>query len=114
MEYKVSIRCDKHIYKIEAVEPTQRTTSFSEEDRCEGEVKIYLTDALHQADSSAQGTPFRNTVPSNDNPKHFKPLLYGIDSFYLSYYGQLSEDCDSKLSELKVKAGASCHRLSPV
>ncbi|MGZ0019161.1 hypothetical protein [Nitrosomonas sp. wSCUT-2] len=89
---------------IKAAEPTQKTTSFSEEERCEGEVEKDLTDASHQADSAPQGTPSCNTVPSNDNPKHFKPLLYGIDSLYLSYYGQLSEDWDSKLSKLKEKA----------
>ena len=90
--------------KIEAAEPTQRTTSFSEEERCEGEVERDLTDALHQSDPDAQGTPSCNTVPSNDNPKHFKSLLYGIDSLYLSYYGQLSEDWNNKLFELKEKA----------
>lgn len=89
---------------FEAAEPTQKTTSFSEEERCEGEVEKDLTDASYQADSAAQGTPSCNTVPSNDNPKHFKPLLYGIDSLYLSYYGQLSENWDSILFELKEKA----------
>lgn len=50
------------------------------------------------------GTPPSNTVPSNDKTKQFKPLFFGIDSLYLSYYGQLSEDWDSKLFELKEKA----------
>jgi len=89
---------------IKAAEPTQKTTSFSEEERCEGEVEKELTDASHQADSVAQGTPSCNTVPSNDNTKYFKSLLYGIDSLYLSYYGQLSEDWDNRLFELKEKA----------
>ena len=64
--------------KIEAAEPTQKTTSFSEEDRCEGEVERNLTDAPYQSESSSEGTMASNTVPSNDNPKHFKSLLYGI------------------------------------
>lgn len=53
---------------------------------------------------SIQGTPPSNTVPSNDKSKHFKPLLLGIDSLYVSYYGQLAEDWDKKLFELKEKA----------
>lgn len=48
--------------KNEAAEPTQKTTSFSEEERCEGEVEKDLTDALHLSDSSSQGTPPSNTV----------------------------------------------------
>lgn len=90
--------------KIEAAEPTQRTTSFSEEDQCEGEVENDLTDALHQSDSSLQGTPPSNTVPPNDKNKHFKALLFGIDSLYLSYYGQLADDWDKKLFDLKENA----------
>ena len=68
--------------KIETAEPTQKTTSFSEEDRCEGEVERDLTDALHQSESSSQGTMASNTVPPNDKNKHFKALLFGIDSLF--------------------------------
>ena len=53
---------------------------------------------------SMQGTPLSNTVPPNDKNKHFKALLFGIDSLYLSYYGQLAEDWDKKLFELKENA----------
>ena len=53
----------------------------------------------HGEDS--QGTPFCNTVPSNDNDEHFKPLRFGIDSLYLSYHGQLSATWDTKLNDLK-------------
>lgn len=53
---------------------------------------------------SIQGTPPCNTVPSNDNNKHFKALRFGIDSLYVSYYGQLAEDWDKKLFGLKEKA----------
>lgn len=53
---------------------------------------------------SMQGTPLSNTVPPNDKNKHFKALLFGIDSLYLSYYGQLAEDWDKKLFELKETA----------
>ncbi|SFK65919.1 hypothetical protein SAMN05216302_1011127 [Nitrosomonas aestuarii] len=53
---------------------------------------------------SIQGTPPSNTVPSNDKNKHFKALRFGIDSLYVSYYGQLAEDWDKKLFGLKEKA----------
>ena len=43
-----------------------------------------------------QGTLASNTVAPNDKNKHFKALLFGIDSLYLSYYGQLAEDWDKK------------------
>ena len=43
--------------KIGTAEPAQRTTSFSEEERCEGEVEKVVTDASHQSVSSSQSTP---------------------------------------------------------
>ncbi len=52
----------------------------------------------------SQGTPSCNTVPSNDISPNFKPLRFGIDSLYLSYYGQLSEPWDKKLLTLKEQA----------
>lgn len=96
--------------KIGTAEPTQKTTSFSEEDRCEGEVEKELTDAQHQSDLSPEGTLRSNTVPPNDKNKHFKALLFGIDSLYLSYYGQLAEDWDKKLFELKENAQSEDER----
>jgi len=48
-----------------------------------------------------KGTPPCNTVPSNDNPTVFKSLRFGVDSLYLSYHGQLAEDWDVRLSDLK-------------
>lgn len=88
-------------------EPAHRTTSDSEAVLCEGEVEKAVADAPpppHQIVTFFQGTPPSNTVPPNDKNKHFKALLFGIDSLYLSYYGQLAEDWDKKLFELKENA----------
>mgnify|MGYP001610230492 CR=1 FL=1 len=52
----------EQIEKTRSAEPTQRTTSDSEEDRCEGEVEKNLVDALHQSVSSSKGTLLSNTV----------------------------------------------------
>lgn len=51
--------------------------------------------------ANMRGTPSCNTVPSNDKNKHFKALLLGIDSLYVSYYGHLAEDWDKKFFDLK-------------
>ena len=50
--------------------------------------------------SSTKGTPSSNTVPSkyNSDP-HI--LRFGIDSLYLSYQGELSEEGENKLLALK-------------
>ena len=56
----------------------------------------------HGEDS--QGTPSCNTVPSNDNIDKFKPLRFGIDSLYLSYHGQLADEWNIKLDDLKTIA----------
>ncbi len=87
--------------KIEAAESTQRMTSFSEEERCEGEVERDLTDASYQADSAAQGTPPSNTVPYNCNNEYFKLLRFGVDSLYLSYQGELFPEVKERLVKLK-------------
>lgn len=87
--------------KIETAEPTQKTTSFSEEDRCEGEVEKDLTDALHLSDSFPQGTPPSNTVPYNCNNEYFKLLRFGVDSLYLSYQGELYPEVKERLAKLK-------------
>lgn len=62
----------------------------------------------HAQDDGAQphvlgvsGTPPSNTVPSNSNCSGFKALRFGIDSLYLSYPGQLAEDWNDSLLELK-------------
>jgi hypothetical protein len=85
----------------QSAEPTQRTTSLSEEDRCEGEVEKNLVDALHQSVSSSQGTPPSNTVPNNCNSEYFKLLRFGVDSLYLSYPGELLPEVDDELKDLK-------------
>ncbi|PSJ18145.1 replication initiation factor [Nitrosomonas supralitoralis] len=87
--------------KIVTAEPPQWTTSFSEEEQCEGEVEKDLTDALHQSDSSPQGTPPSNTVPYNCNTDYFKLLRFGIDSLYLSYQGELFPEVKERLTKLK-------------
>lgn len=87
--------------KIRSAEPTQRTTSGSEEDRCEGEVEQDLTDALHQSVSSSQGTLVSNTVPYNCNTEYFKLLRFGVDSLYLSYQGELFPEVKERLTQLK-------------
>ncbi len=51
-----------------------------------------------------EGTLSCNTVPSNDNPEKFKPLRFGVDSLYLSYHGQLADEWNNRLDELKAKA----------
>lgn len=52
----------------------------------------------------AKGTQFCNTVPSNDNIDKFKPLRFGVDSLYLSYHGQLADEWNIKLDDLKTIA----------
>jgi hypothetical protein len=52
----------------------------------------------------AEGTPSSNTVPSKDNTDKFKALRFGVDSLYLSYHGQLFDEWNIKLDELKTKA----------
>lgn len=56
----------------------------------------------HREDSET--TQSCNTVVSNDNIDKFKPLRFGIDSLYLSYHGQLSEEWNIKLDDLKTIA----------
>ena len=57
-----------------------------------------------QHGEDSQGTPSSNTVPSNDNTDKFKPLRFGIDSLYLSYHGQLADEWNIRLDDLKLKA----------
>ncbi|MBS0587981.1 MAG: replication initiation factor [Proteobacteria bacterium] len=87
--------------KTETAEPTQKTTSFSEEDRCEGEVEKDSTDALHKSESSSEGTLRSNTVPYNCNSEYFKLLRFGVDSLYLSYQGELFPEVKERLAKLK-------------
>ncbi|SET61752.1 hypothetical protein SAMN05216326_1456 [Nitrosomonas marina] len=85
----------------QSAEQACRTTSASEAVRRDGEVEQDLTDAVHQSESSAQGTPPSNTVPNNCNPEYFKLLRFGVDSLYLSYPGEIFADVDEELKELK-------------
>jgi len=59
--------------------------------------------SLSRAESNislTKGTPSSNTVPPQYNSD---PLIlrFGIDSLYLSYQGELSEDGENRLSDLK-------------
>ncbi|SFK69481.1 hypothetical protein SAMN05216302_101286 [Nitrosomonas aestuarii] len=83
-------------------EALQCTTSASEVVQCNSEVESDLTDALHQSESSPQGTPPSNTVPNNcNNTEYFKLLRFGVDSLYLSYPGEILPEVDDELKELK-------------
>lgn len=52
----------------------------------------------------SQGTPLSNRVPPKDNKDKFKPLRFGIDSLYLSYHGQLADEWNIRLDDLKTLA----------
>jgi hypothetical protein len=52
----------------------------------------------------AKGTPPSNTVPSNSIPEQFTVLLFGVDSLYLSFPGNLSVEWEEKLEHLKLLA----------
>ena len=93
--------------QIRTAEASHRTTSASEAVPCEDEVEYDLTDALHQSDSSGQGTPPSNTVPNNSILDYFKLLRWGVDSLYLSYPGELYPAIDDQLKELKQIAQSS-------
>jgi len=55
-----------------------------------------------------KGTPSSNTVPSNCNNQYTTKILRnGIDSLYLSYQGELSQEGSIKLTELKKLAQSS-------
>lgn len=69
-----------------------------------GEVANSVVESSPQLILTSEGTQPCNTVPANSNSDGFKPLLYGIDSLYLSYPGDLSEEWDIRLDELKQKA----------
>jgi len=59
------------------------------------------------AESSAVGAPPSNTAPYNCNPGDgfsFKALRWGVDSLYLSYPGELSQESDARLKALKLLA----------
>lgn len=56
----------------------------------------------HGEDS--QGTPPSNTVPSNSIPEKLTVLLFGLDSLYLSFPGNLSVEWEEKLEQLKLLA----------
>lgn len=57
------------------------------------------------------GTPPSNTVPPNSTPQGFKALRFGIDSLYLSYSGLMSDEWDSRLTELKEQAQSEDERI---
>ena len=90
----------KSLDRKNTAEPPRDATRKSAAAWRDGEVELDLTDALHQSESSSQGTPPSNTVPNNCNNKYFKLLRFGVDSLYLSYPGELLPDVDDELKEL--------------
>lgn len=60
------------------------------------------TDGGRRGDS--EGTPPSNTVPSNSIPEELTVLLFGLDSLYLSFPGNLSVEWEEKLEQLKLLA----------
>ncbi|MBY0499290.1 MAG: replication initiation factor [Gammaproteobacteria bacterium] len=87
--------------QTESAEPTHEATRESAAAWRDGEVEQDLTDALHQSDSSSQGTMASNTVPYNCNSEYFKLLRFGVDSLYLSYQGELFPEVKERLATLK-------------
>lgn len=87
--------------QTESAEPTRDATRESAAAWRDGEVEQDLTDALHQSESSAHGTPPSNTVPYNCNNEYFKLLRFGVDSLYLSYQGELFPEVKERLIKLK-------------
>ncbi|SET69205.1 hypothetical protein SAMN05216326_1671 [Nitrosomonas marina] len=86
----------------QSAEPTRKATRESAAAWRDGEVEQDLTDALHQYESSTQGTPPSNTVPYNCNStEYFKLLRFGVDSLYLSYQGELFPEIQERLAKLK-------------
>jgi hypothetical protein len=73
--------------------------------RTDARVSAHRTGGGRRGDSEA--TQPCNTVVSNDNTDKFKPLRFGMDSLYLSYHGQLADEWNIKLDDLKTKAQSS-------
>jgi len=87
----------------QSAEPTRKATREGAAAWRDGEVEQDLKDALHQSESSSQGTPPSNTVPYNCNSEseYFKLLRFGVDSLYLSYQGELFAEVQERLAKLK-------------
>lgn len=60
------------------------------------------TDGDRRGDT--EGTLSSNRVPSNSIPEKFTVLLFGVDSLYLSFPGNLSVEMEEKLEHLKLLA----------
>ncbi len=85
----------------QSAEPTRDATRESAAAWRDGEVEQDFAGAMHQSESSSQGTPPSNTVPYNCNNEYFKLLRFGIDSLYLSYQGELFPEVKERLVKLK-------------
>ncbi len=70
--------------------------------RTDARAGAHRTDGGRRGDS--EGTLPSNRVPSNSIPEKFTVLLFGVDSLYLSFPGDLSEEWQSKLEHLKLLA----------
>ena len=71
------------------VEPHARTRASAPDGRRDGEV---------------EGAQPSNRAPSNSIPENIIPLLWGIDSLYLSFQGDLYEKREEELEHLKLLA----------
>jgi len=56
------------------------------------------------AGTAAEGAPPSNRAPSNSIPEKFTPLLFGVDSLYLSFSGNLPVEREAELEHLKLLA----------
>jgi len=54
--------------------------------------------------TAAEGALPSNRAPSNSNPEKITPLLFGVDSLYLSFPGDLSEAWERQFEHLKLLA----------
>jgi hypothetical protein len=83
---------------------TRAVRAVDGRDHGEGAEAISNAPRQDEVEAVFEGTPPSNTVPSNDNLDKFKALRFGVDSLYLSYHGQLSDEWNIKLDELKDNA----------
>jgi len=58
-----------------------------------------------------EGTLPSNRVPSNSIPEKFTVLLFGVDSLYLSFPGNLSVEMEEKLEHLKLLAQSESEKV---
>lgn len=72
------------------------------DDRPDARTRAHRTDGGRRGDT--EGAQPSNRAPSNSNPENFTPLLFGVDSLYLSFPGNLSVKWEKELERLKLLA----------